>query len=128
MVKYSDKLRVPWGWLVNLDAEAANEDKVVDIDRIPSKGSSCWHIWQSWLEPYQLVVEGLVDILVDTVTEGTGDKSVKTNCEVPKEDMAEQETSTLADTVTVNDVAVFDEVTLFDVLVVEKCCLVVSAG
>ena len=75
-----------------------------------------------------MVVEGLVDIRVDTVTEGTGDKPVKANCEAPEEDMAEQEASTLADTVTVNDVAVFDEVTLFNALVVEKCCLVVNAG
>ena len=110
MIKYSDTLRVPWGWLVNVDAEAANEEKVVDIDRILSKGSSCWHIWQSWLEPYHLVV------------------GFKANCDAPEEDMAEEEASTLADTVTVDDVAVFDEVTLFNALVVEKCCLVVSAG
>ena len=62
-----------------------------------------------------MVVEGLVDILVDTVTEGTGDKPVKANCDAPKEDMAEEEASTLADTVTVNDVAVFDEVTLHSI-------------
>ena len=42
--------------------------------------------------------------------------------------MAEEEASTLADTVTVNNVAVFDEVTLLNALVVEKCCLVVNAG
>lgn len=75
-----------------------------------------------------MAVEDLVDILLDTVTEGTGDKPVKANCDAPEEDMAEQEASTLADTVTVNDVAVFDEITLFNALVVEKCCLVVSAG
>lgn len=74
------------------------------------------------------MVEGLVDILVDTVTEGTGDKPVKANCDAPEGDMVEQEASTLADTVTVNDVAVFDGVTLFNALVVEKCCLVVRAG
>ena len=75
-----------------------------------------------------MVFQGLVDILVDTVTEGTDVKPVKANCDAPEEDMAEQEASTLADTVTVNDVAVFDEITLFNALVVEKCCLVVSAG
>ena len=75
-----------------------------------------------------MVFQGLVDILVDTVTEGTDDKPVKANCDAPEEDMAEEEASTLADTVTVNNVAVFDEVTLFNALVVEKCCLVVNAG
>ena len=75
-----------------------------------------------------MVVGRLVDILVDTITEGTGDKPVKANCDAPEEDMADEEASTLADTVTVDDVAVFDEVTLFNELVVEKCCLVVSAG
>ena len=68
-----------------------------------------------------MVFQGLVDILVDTVTEGTDDKPVKANCDAPEEDMAEEEASTLADTVTVNNVAVFDEVTLFNALVVEKC-------
>lgn len=75
-----------------------------------------------------MVVEGLVDILVDTVTESTGDKPVKANCEAPEKDMAEQEASTLEDTVTVNDVAVFDEVTLFNALFMAKYCLVVNAG
>ena len=74
------------------------------------------------------MVEGLVDILVDIVREGTADKPVKANCDAPEEDMAEQEASTLADTVTVNDVAVFDEVTLFNALFMAKYCLVVSAG
>ena len=54
------------------------------------------------------MVEGLVDILLDTVTEGTGDKPVKANCDAPEGDMVEQEASTLADTVTVNDVVVFE--------------------